>query len=151
MALLVYSTAAAAAAPPRTNYQGIIAAVGQRNAVGLKKKRRLSTGFRVMASSEGAVVGGVTEVNTATFWPTVEAAGSKIVVLDMYTQWCGPCKVIAPKLKELCNKYQDVVFLKLDCNEQNRPLAKELGLKVVPTFKIFKDGRFIYATWITIE
>lgn len=33
---------------------------------------------------------------------------------------CGPCKVMAPKYKELSEKYQDMVFLKLDCNEENK-------------------------------
>ncbi|KAJ4892722.1 hypothetical protein Rs2_19536 [Raphanus sativus] len=88
-------------------------------------------------------VGQVTEVDKDTFWPTVKAAGDKIVVLDMYTQWCGPCKVIAPKYKDLSEKYEDVVFLKLDCNPENRPLVKELGLRVVPTFKIFKDNKVV--------
>ncbi|PNX76241.1 thioredoxin F-type chloroplastic-like [Trifolium pratense] len=57
--------------------------------------------------------------------------------------WCGPCKVIAPKYKELSEKYLDVVFLKLDCNQDNKPLAKELGIKVVPTFKILKDNKVV--------
>ncbi|KAG5607860.1 hypothetical protein H5410_029352 [Solanum commersonii] len=61
----------------------------------------------------------------------------------MYTQWCGPCKVIAPKFQELSKKYNDVVFLKLDCNQDNRPLAKELGIKVVPTFKILKNNKIV--------
>ncbi|XP_010453802.1 PREDICTED: thioredoxin F2, chloroplastic-like [Camelina sativa] len=88
-------------------------------------------------------VGQVTEVDKDTLWPIVKAAGDKIVVLDMYTQWCGPCKVIAPKYKELSEKYQDMVFLKLDCNQDNKPLAKELGIRVVPTFKILKDNKVI--------
>ncbi|PKA60908.1 Thioredoxin F2, chloroplastic [Apostasia shenzhenica] len=88
-------------------------------------------------------VGQVTEVNKDTFWPLVKAAVPKIVVLDMYTQWCGPCKVIAPKFKGLSEKYLDVVFLKLDCNQENKPLAKELGIRVVPTFKIFKDCKVV--------
>ncbi|XP_078447366.1 thioredoxin F1, chloroplastic-like [Wolffia australiana] len=88
-------------------------------------------------------VGTVTEVDKDTFWPLVKGAGEKIVVLDMYTQWCGPCKVIAPKFKELSEKHLDVVFLKLDCNQENKPLAKELGIKVVPTFKIIKGGEIV--------
>ncbi|KAF7039326.1 hypothetical protein CFC21_049341 [Triticum aestivum] len=88
-----------------------------------------------------AVTGQVTEVCKDTFWPIVKAAGEKPVVLDMYTQWCGPCKVMAPKFQEMSEKDHDVVFLKLDCNQDNRPLAKELGIRVVPTFKIFKDGK----------
>ncbi|KAJ7978276.1 Thioredoxin [Quillaja saponaria] len=88
-------------------------------------------------------VGQVTEVNKDTFWPIVKAAGNKAVVLDMYTQWCGPCKVMAPKYQELSEKYLDVVFLKLDCNQENKPLAKELGIRVVPTFKILKDEKIV--------
>ena len=88
-------------------------------------------------------VGQVTEVNKDTFWPIVKAAEPKIVVLDMYTQWCGPCKIIAPKFKELSEKYLDVVFLKLDCNQDNKALAKELGIKVVPTFKVLKGSKVV--------
>lgn len=90
-----------------------------------------------------SAVGQVTEVTKDTFWPIVNSAGDKTVVLDMYTQWCGPCKLIAPKYKELSQKYDDVVFLKLDCNQENKPLAKELGIKVVPTFKILKQGKIV--------
>ncbi|XP_022157062.1 thioredoxin F-type, chloroplastic-like [Momordica charantia] len=101
--------------------------------------------FKVNSSLEtaGATVGQVTEVNKDTFWPIVNAAGDKTVVLDMYTQWCGPCRVMAPKFQELSEKYLDVVFLKLDCNQDNKPLAKELGIKVVPTFKILKDNKVV--------
>ncbi|PON89098.1 Thioredoxin [Trema orientale] len=101
--------------------------------------------YRVRSSLEtvGPTVGKVTEVNKDTFWPIVKAAGDKAVVLDMYTQWCGPCKVMAPKFQELSEKYLDVVFLKLDCNQDNKPLAKELGIRVVPTFKILKDNKIV--------
>ncbi|XP_021900137.1 thioredoxin F1, chloroplastic [Carica papaya] len=91
----------------------------------------------------GPTVGQVIEVNKDTFWPIVEAAGEKTVVVDMYTQWCGPCKVMAPKFQELSEKYLDVVFLKLDCNQENKPLAKELGIRVVPTFKILKHNKIV--------
>ncbi|KAG1363400.1 thioredoxin F-type, chloroplastic-like [Cocos nucifera] len=114
----------------------------------LSKDAAQRGGRAVLASSSSLemaapAVGQVTEVNKDTFWPLVKAAGSKIVVLDMYTQWCGPCKLMAPKFQELSEKHHDVVFLKLDCNQENRPLAKELGIKVVPTFKIVKDGKVV--------
>lgn len=51
--------------------------------------------------------------------------------------------MIAPKYQQLSEKYLDVLFLKLDCNQENKPLAKELGIKVVPTFKILKDGKVV--------
>ncbi|KAK6232422.1 hypothetical protein QUC31_010337 [Theobroma cacao] len=98
---------------------------------------------RSSLDTAGAKVGQVKEVTKDTFWPIVNAAGDKTVVLDMYTQWCGPCKVIAPKFQELSEKYLDVVFLKLDCNQDNKPLAKELGIRVVPTFKILKHNKIV--------
>ncbi|XP_028770614.1 thioredoxin F-type, chloroplastic [Neltuma alba] len=98
---------------------------------------------RASFDTASATVGQVTEVTKDTFWPIVRSAGDKTVVLDMYTQWCGPCKVMAPKYQELSEKYLDVVFLKLDCNQENKPLAKELGIRVVPTFKILKDSKVV--------
>ncbi|CAI0376196.1 unnamed protein product [Linum tenue] len=110
----------------------------------MSTRRRKGSVLTVRSSMETvATVGQVTEVTNDTFWPIVNSAGDKTVVLDMYTQWCGPCKVMAPKYEELSKKYLDVVFLKLDCNKDNRPLAKELGLKVVPTFKILKDKKIV--------
>ncbi|KAK4785450.1 hypothetical protein SAY86_002139 [Trapa natans] len=100
-------------------------------------------GVRCSLDTAVAAVGRVTEVNKDTFWPSVRAADDKTVVLDVYTQWCGPCKSMAPKFQGLSEKYQDVVFLKLDCNHENRPLAKELGIKVVPTFKILKHCQVV--------
>ncbi|XP_027350848.1 thioredoxin F-type, chloroplastic-like [Abrus precatorius] len=111
----------------------------------LSLRRSASVTVRSSLDTAGptVTVGQVTEVNKDTFWPIVKAAGDKTVVLDMYTQWCGPCKVMAPKFQELSEKYLDVVFLKLDCNQDNKPLAKELGIKVVPTFKILKDNKVV--------
>ncbi|XP_059438510.1 thioredoxin F-type, chloroplastic isoform X2 [Corylus avellana] len=113
-----------------------------------EKRSRGAYGATVVRSSLDTVgptvkVGQVTEVNKDTFWPLVKAAGDKAVVVDMYTQWCGPCKVMAPKFQQLSEKLLDVVFLKLDCNQENKPLAKELGIKVVPTFKILKDSKIV--------
>ncbi|XP_059665607.1 thioredoxin F-type, chloroplastic-like [Cornus florida] len=121
--------------------KSVIGEEKRREKIGAKK------GLCVRVSSSldtaGPVVGQVTEVNKDTFWPLVNAAGDKAVVVDMYTQWCGPCKVMAPKFQELSEKYLDVVFLKLDCNKDNKPLAKELGIRVVPTFKILKDSKIV--------
>jgi thiol-disulfide isomerase/thioredoxin len=49
----------------------------------------------------------------ASFDKTIKEAGSKLVVVDYSTTWCGPCKVIAPKFDELSEKYPDSVFLKV--------------------------------------
>ncbi|CAN4105553.1 unnamed protein product [Withania somnifera] len=144
---------AAASSPWRFSKQSVVCVAGdyglsarvlRNRELSLKVKCSSSSGSDATVTTTATVtVGQVTEVCKDTFWPIVEAAGDKTVVLDMYTQWCGPCKVIAPKFKELSQKYNDVVFLKLDCNQENRPLAKELGIKVVPTFKILKNNKIV--------
>ncbi|KAL2555450.1 Thioredoxin F2 [Forsythia ovata] len=140
-------------APSWSTKQSVGGVTGDYGHVTMKRKLRgQCMGFKVKASFDATgaaasdaviAVGQVTEVSKDSFWPIVKAAGDKTVVLDMYTQWCGPCKAMAPKYRELSEKYLDVVFLKLDCNQENRPLAKELGLKVVPTFKILKDSKVL--------
>lgn len=85
----------------------------------------------------------VKDVDKDTFWPAVEAAGDKLVVLDMYSRWCGPCRLIYPKLVKLSDKYTDVVFLKLDCIPENKPLFSQLGIGILPTFKLLKDSNVV--------
>ncbi|KAJ4967832.1 hypothetical protein NE237_014533 [Protea cynaroides] len=117
---------------------------GSRSALkNVERRREIRISVRSSLDTAGPVVGQVTEVNKDTFWPLVKAASDKVVVVDMYTQWCGPCKVMSPKFQELSEKHLDVVFMKLDCNQENKPLAKELGIKVVPTFKILKDSKIV--------
>ncbi|KAJ8542345.1 hypothetical protein K7X08_017211 [Anisodus acutangulus] len=136
----------------RFNTQSMVCIAGDYGFFSARVLRNRGLSLKVKCSSSSSsdatttttvTVGQVTEVCKDTFWPIVEAAGDKTVVVDMYTQWCGPCKVIAPKYQELSKKYDDVVFLKLDCNQDNRPLAKELGIKVVPTFKILKNNKIV--------
>ncbi|KAK9265557.1 hypothetical protein L1049_020037 [Liquidambar formosana] len=131
---------------PSDNFRSITGDRSSRVSLTLNKRTKDKKSSLVVRSSldtAGPVVGQVTQVCKDTFWPLVNAAGDKTVVLDMYTQWCGPCKVIAPKFQELSQKYVDVVFLKLDCNQDNKPLAKELGIRVVPTFKILKNSKIV--------
>merc|ERR1712149_70146 len=68
-------------------------------------------------------------------------AGDLLVVVDFYATWCGPCKMIAPKLesmsKEMAGK---VVFLKVDVDELE-DLAAAQEVKAMPTFAFFKGGK----------
>jgi len=117
--------------------------IGVKNVAGGKQFAGMSVRSSLDTAGPVVALGQVTEVCKDTFWPLVKAAGDKTVVVDMYTQWCGPCKVMAPKYQQLSEKYLDVLFLKLDCNQDNKPLAKELGIKVVPTFKILKESKIV--------
>lgn len=65
---------------------------------------------------------------------------SGIVLVDFYTDWCGPCKMIAPILDQLSIEMADVKFIKL--NVDNAPTIKQkFGVMSAPTLMIFKDGK----------
>ena len=73
---------------------GVAAKTGSCSGVGgvldLRKRIGGSCVARCSLETVNVSVGEVTEVDRDTFWPVVKAAGDKLVVLDMYTQWCVP-------------------------------------------------------------
>ena len=65
---------------------------------------------------------------------------SRLVIVDVYTDWCGPCKHLALVMKELNQQYGDVIqFAKLNA-EKEKGLAKSLRISAYPTILFFKSG-----------
>lgn len=54
--------------------------------------------------------------------------------------WCGPCKIIAPKIVALAAAYPLARFYKMDVDEVP-DVAQELGVRAMPTFLVFKGGK----------
>ncbi|KAH0837833.1 thioredoxin-like protein [Lanmaoa asiatica] len=76
--------------------------------------------------------------------PIAQVASGKVVFIDFYADWCGPCKMISPFFEELAGKNtnDDVVFCKADI-EKIPEVASELGIQSIPTFHAFKNGERI--------
>ncbi|KAI8084549.1 thioredoxin TrxA [Halteromyces radiatus] len=66
-------------------------------------------------------------------------ASDKLVVIDFYATWCGPCKLISPKFEKLVEEYPDVIFAKVDVDEV-ADVAADVGVRAMPTFMFFKNG-----------
>ncbi|KAF3400949.1 Thioredoxin-1, partial [Talaromyces pinophilus] len=66
----------------------------------------------------------------------------KLVVVDAFAEWCGPCKAIAPKVHAWSEEHTDVDFVKFDVDE-SPDVAQELGIRAMPTFLFFKNGQKI--------
>jgi len=66
-------------------------------------------------------------------------AGDKAVLVDFYADWCGPCKMIAPKLQAMSEEFSGVVFLKVNVDE-NEEVAASYDISAMPTFLILKNG-----------
>lgn len=68
----------------------------------------------------------------------------KLTVVDFYAQWCGPCKRLAPKYEALAVEYADKVnCYKVDVDEAT-DIAQECAIKVMPTFKFYKNGEIVH-------
>ncbi|XP_011298684.1 thioredoxin-2 [Fopius arisanus] len=70
-------------------------------------------------------------------------AGDKLVIIDFFATWCGPCKVIAPQFEELSNEFTDIVFLKVDIDE-NEEISTEYEITSMPTFVFIKSGKIVH-------
>ena len=65
---------------------------------------------------------------------------SKAVLLDFWAEWCGPCKMIAPLLDEMADKYEEkLAVVKLNVDE-NPNTAQKFGIRSIPTLILFKNG-----------
>jgi thioredoxin 1 len=65
----------------------------------------------------------------------------KPVLVDFSAEWCAPCKMMGPILKEVKYKLQDeVIILKIDV-DRNKGLASKYSVQAVPTLIIFKNGQ----------
>ncbi|MCJ1250326.1 Cytoplasmic thioredoxin isoenzyme 2 [Trapelia coarctata] len=62
-----------------------------------------------------------------------------VMVIDCFATWCGPCKVIAPKVVEFSHTYEKARFYKVDVDAVP-DVAQELAVRAMPTFVVFKDG-----------
>ncbi len=65
-----------------------------------------------------------------------------VVVIDAYTVWCGPCKMMAPVIDELAREFAGkIAFGKLDV-DANPQTAAQFGIMSIPTLLFFKNGEY---------
>ncbi len=65
------------------------------------------------------------------------------VLVDFYADWCGPCQMMAPVLKEVADEMGDKVkIIKIDV-DKNQPIAQRFGVRSIPTLILFKNGKIL--------
>ena len=78
---------------------------------------------------------------TDTSFVTDVLQSDKLVLVDFWAEWCGPCRKVAPVLEEIANEMSDkVTVVKLDI-DANPETARAYRVMSVPTLTIFKGGK----------
>ena len=81
----------------------------------------------------------VQHFNQASFNDAI--SNNKVVLVDFWATWCGPCRMLGPVIEQLGAQYEGkVVVGKVDTDEQPA-LAMQFGIMSIPTVILFKDGK----------
>ena len=68
----------------------------------------------------------------------------KPILVDFFATWCGPCKSLAPVLKEVKGEFGDSIsIIKIDV-DKNQALASQYQVRGVPTMVLFKKGKQLW-------
>jgi len=65
---------------------------------------------------------------------------NKVVFIDFYADWCGPCRAMMPIVHQLSDELDSVKFYKVNV-DNNNDFAEAFKVSSIPTFVVFKDGK----------
>ena len=74
----------------------------------------------------------------------VEASDSKLVIVDFWAPWCGPCKQLTPILEKIISKSGDKITLVKINIDENQQIAAQLRIQSIPTVYAFKNLSLIH-------
>ncbi len=81
-------------------------------------------------------------LTSESFEETVKS--NDIVLIDFWAAWCGPCRMFAPVYEKASNENPDIVFAKVDTEEQQE-LAGAFQIMSIPTLMAFRDQILLYS------
>ncbi len=65
-----------------------------------------------------------------------------LIIIDLYADWCGPCKMLAPVIDELEEEYKSVKFCKVNVDNE-REIAEMFRVQSIPMIAAVKDNTFL--------
>ena len=70
-------------------------------------------------------------------------AGDKLVVRDLWAEWCGPCRSIGPSVEELAEEYEGRAVIGKYTVDDEAELSIDYKVRSVPTLLFFKNGQLV--------
>mgnify|MGYP001506600833 CR=1 FL=1 len=83
-----------------------------------------------------------TALTTDNFVQTIQ--DNDIVLVDFWADWCGPCKMFAPVYDAESAKHDDIVFAKVDTEDQQE-LGAAMNIRSIPTIMAFREGVMVFS------
>jgi len=81
----------------------------------------------------------IDELNENNF-ENIVLKSNKLVLVDFWAQWCGPCRKMTPVLEQIQNEMTDLIkIVKVD-SDKNPNIAQEYGVLSLPSMLIFQNG-----------
>jgi thioredoxin 1 len=77
---------------------------------------------------------------------TIEALveDNNIVIFDFWAPWCAPCRQFSPIFDAASEKYSDVVFAKVN-TEEEKEIAAHFSIRSIPTIMVFREAMLVFA------
>lgn len=82
------------------------------------------------------------EVNDSNFKEVV-LKSDKLVIIDFWAEWCGPCRMVAPIIEEISEEYDGKVLVAKVDVDTNPGISSKLGIRNIPTVMFFKNGEMV--------
>lgn len=66
------------------------------------------------------------------------------VIIDFWAPWCGPCQSFGPVYEEISEKYDDIIFAKVNTQEEQE-IAAQFNIRSIPTLMVFREQVILYS------